>query len=372
MQLEQALLDNPDDPQAWRVYADWLEQAGDVWGRRLSLSLARTGAKRPERQRLGQAIDRLELVQRDALFGPLAPLVHDPALATAAQLERMHGLIVAVRLSTPARDRPPHLAPDAILRALLASPAARLLQRIELGLVALEHPITLQRGLDAIAAGGPLPAMRELVIGAYDDPGLEWVEVGRVADALATLPSLRALTLRGGGIDLGTALTHDSLEQLTIESAGLPAAAVEVVARAELPRLTHLTLWLGRAEYGGDARVEQLTPLLRGEGMPALRHLALNNAECQDDIALALVDSRVVDQLASVSLALGILTDRGGRALLDAADRLRHLERIDLDFNWLSAGMASALVQALPNVHIGRRNEPGLEDDDRYYTEVGE
>ena len=63
-ELELAIAAAPDDPQAWSVYADWLQGQGDPWGERLSLGIAHASAKAAEKAKLKKAIDKLEEAQR--------------------------------------------------------------------------------------------------------------------------------------------------------------------------------------------------------------------------------------------------------------------------------------------------------------------
>ncbi|MFV2176859.1 hypothetical protein ACFHW2_38505 [Actinomadura sp. LOL_016] len=103
---------------------------------------------------------------------------------------------------------------------------------------------------------------------------------------------------------------------LRFESGGLPAEIVRAVAASDLPNLEHLDLWLGDSDYGGDASVDDLVSVLAGDRLPSLRHLGLENAEWQDEIAEVVADAPVVARLESLSLAMGTRTDRGAEALV--------------------------------------------------------
>lgn len=378
LELEQAICDVPGDLRAWQVYADWLQSHGDAWGERLSLGLARGRGRSRDHEGLDAAIAQLDQAARETFLGPLAAWLDAPDFDRVAQLEWAHGFVVGVRVGVPRYGRAIDDAttPEAILAAVLASPAARFLQSITIGLVDA-FPRTLQSMLDVIVAGGVRPCLRTLFVGDFaypDETEISWLRVGDLAPVLARLPRLRHLHLRGGGIELGSALVHPTLETLLIESGGLPGAALRALGRAELPSLTHMRVWLGRRYYGGTGSARMLLPLLSGQGVPRLRHLGLMNGEIQDELAAALAKSRLLAQLEVIDLSMGTLGDAGGQAILDAAARFAHLRRLELDHNYLSPALADALVRALgPIVSIGTIETPEVWDGQaHYFTQVGE
>lgn len=377
-ELEQAICDALGSRHAWMVYADWLLSRGDPRGERISLGLARQLARPSEHAPLDAAIDRLEADRREVFLGPLAACLDAPDLDRVARLEWEHGFVVGVRVGLPRYPRGESTRPEAVLAALLASPAARFLRSVAIGLVESANlRWTMGPALAALLAAGPLPSVRELFIGDFeypDDTEISWTDLGDVEPVLRMLPELRHLHLRGGGIRLGKALTHRTLETLLIESGGLPGAALRSLGRAELPALTHLRVWLGREYYGGTGNVRMLAPLLSGKGVPRLRHLGLMNGEFQDEIAAALAKAPLLDQLDVVDLSMGTLRDAGGRAILDAAERFARLRRLELDHNYLSPAMAEALTRSLGEiVSIGRIEVPDAEDaEPHYFTQVGE
>lgn len=324
-------------------------------------------------------IDReLEQATPPDIGAELAKLLEHEEFDYGAELHWRHGFVIGARVH--ANDGEDGPEPGAILKALLASPVARFLQSLTLGITDERYPASLASGIAAITNGPRLDALRHLYLGDFNYPEeseISWVRIGDIAPVIQACPNLRSLHLCGAEIELGDALIHPRLERLKIETGGLPGRAVQAIGRCRLPELRSLEVWLGQRSYGGDGRIEMLAPLLLGEGVPKLEHLTLNNSEFEDDIAIALAEAPILDRLTRVALSMGVLRDRGARAILAAADRFRHLELIDLDFNWLSSGIAEQLQLALPAVRIGKRNEPrgydGDEDeDDDYYTQVGE
>jgi uncharacterized protein (TIGR02996 family) len=383
LELERAILAAPDDPQPWSVYADWLQSRGDPWGERLTLELQRE--QTDDEDELVRIAGRLAQLQRQhggTIMGErLSAWINEPDFADIVDLDWHYGFVLGLRVGSL---EDVELPVSEVLAAILASPACCMLRRISVGITDPSYPTSLRSAVTALAAGPVHEHLVELFLGDFaypDECEISWVSVGDITGVLARCPALRHLHVRGADIELGDALVHPTLETLVIETGGLPARACAAVGRAWLPELRSMEVWFGRREYGGDGSIEQLAPLFGGAGLPALRHLALKNSEFQDAIAHALVHADILAQLKSVSLGMGILRKRGGEALLAAADRLRHLTRIDLDFNWLSAELAAELVRVLPRVHIGERNEPPPtyfdddeddEGDGDYYTQVGE
>lgn len=56
-----------------------------------------------------------------------------------------------------------------------------------------------------------------------------------------------------------------------IESGGTPASAIRELGAMELPALERLELWLGTDEYGCDAKIDDVRPLLQGDKLPSLK-----------------------------------------------------------------------------------------------------
>ncbi|MFJ2215141.1 STM4015 family protein [Streptomyces sp. NPDC101062] len=196
-------------------------------------------------------------------------------------------------------------------------------------------------GHDELIALGPrLTGLEGLFLGDLEDDEdmISTMYLGDIAPVLDAFPGLRELAVRGGeGLEFPES-GHENLRALRVESGGLPPAGVAQIAAAALPSLERLELWLGDENYGGGTTVEDLAPLLRGAGKPALRHLGLQNSPIQDELAAALAAAPVVAQLTSLSLSMGMLTDEGVEALLHGQP-LTHLRELDLSHHFLSDAM---------------------------------
>lgn len=197
------------------------------------------------------------------------------------------------------------------------------------------------------------PGLRSLFLGAIsgDEAEISWIRQSDVTPLLEAFPRLERLDVRGSdGLALRP-VRHERLRVLRFECGGLPAEVVRAVGESDLPALEHLELWLGVEQYGGDAAVADLAPILAGERLPALKRLGLCDSPAQDEIAAAVAAAPVVARLEELSLSMGELTDAGAEALL-GGQPLTHLRRLDLHHHYLSEAMAARIVAALPGVEV--------------------
>lgn len=197
----------------------------------------------------------------------------------------------------------------------------------------------------------------------FDECEISWIQQADITPLLEAVPSLEVLTVRGAtGLGL-TPLRHTALRELTVESGGLPADVVRAVGECDLPALTHLELWLGTDNYGGDASVEDLAPILSGTRLPALTSLALRDAEIADLVAVALAGAPVVARLRDLDLSLGMLGDDGAAALL-AGQPLTHLRKLDLHHHFISPAVLERLTDELGAAGV-ELDVSGADDRDR-------
>ncbi|MFV2179969.1 STM4015 family protein [Actinomadura sp. LOL_016] len=231
----------------------------------------------------------------------------------------------------------------------------------------LTYPVPL-----LVEAAASFPKLRSVFLGDIEseESEISWINHGDITSVFEAFPELECFEVRGGNGLVMEPVKHDGLRMLRFESGGLPAGVVRAVGASDLPNLEVLDLWLGEDGYGGDAAVADLAPILSGERLPELTHLGLEDAQIEDEIAEAVAGAPVVARLESLSLAMGILTDRGAEALL-AGQPLTHLRRLDLHHHFLSESMMERVEAALPGVDVDLddRQEP---DGDWFFIEVSE
>ncbi|GIE32579.1 hypothetical protein Ait01nite_056240 [Actinoplanes italicus] len=217
-----------------------------------------------------------------------------------------------------------------------------------------------------------LTALRSLFVGEMTGEQCEisWIHQEDITPVLETFPALERLWVRGGeGLEMKP-VGHESLRELVLQSGGLPAEVIRAVGASDLPHLTHLELWLGVDEYGGDARADDLAPILAGRSLPSLTYLGLRNAEIADELAAAVAAAPIVARITDLDLSMGVLGDTGAETLL-AGQPLTHLRSLKLRHHFMSKEMAQRLVDELPGVEVdvAKRQE---EEEWGRYTAVSE
>ncbi|WP_431729516.1 STM4015 family protein [Verrucosispora sp. TAA-831] len=216
--------------------------------------------------------------------------------------------------------------------------------------MAYERPLPVELLVNAVSRWTGLRALflADLV---SEQCELSWLTHDDITGLLTACPQLETLWVRGGQDLRLDAVRHVGLRELRFESGGLPGAVVRSVGECDLPNLERLEMWLGRSDYGGDATIHDLAPLLAGAGLPALRRLGLRNAAIADVVARVVATAPVVSRLSVLDLSMGNLTDKGLTALL-AGQPLTHLAELDLHHHYLSEPAQQRVVAALPGVRV--------------------
>ncbi|MET7986950.1 STM4015 family protein [Streptomyces sp. NPDC005281] len=217
-----------------------------------------------------------------------------------------------------------------------------------------------------VAARDRLPALRGLFLAdiVMEECEISWIVQGDVSPLLEAFPDLEEFGVRGGNQLVFPTLRHERLRTLTVESGGMPVAAVRGVAGSDLPALEGLDLWLGTSEYGGDADVADLEPFFAGTRLPGLTRLGLRNSEIQDAICTALASAPVVARLTHLDISMGVLTDDGATALL-SGQPLTHLKVLDAHHNYLGAEVRKRLLETLEPAGVTvRADQDDAESDE--------
>ncbi|MGC0373103.1 STM4015 family protein [Streptomyces sp. SAI-229] len=229
-----------------------------------------------------------------------------------------------------------------------------------------------------VAARDRMPGLRALFLGDmhFEECEISWITQTDVTPLPTAFPDLEEFGVRGGKDLALTALRHDKLRKLVVETGGLPVDVVRGIAASELPVLEHLDLWLGTSWYGADTEVADLEPVLSGARLPRLRHLALRNSDIQDEIAAAMASAPVVARLEVLDLSMGTLGDDGATALL-GGQPLTHLRKLDLHHNYLSEPVRQRMHETLRAAGVEVDLDPDDADEDEdgtvdRYVSVGE
>ncbi|MDO5683083.1 MAG: STM4015 family protein [Propionibacteriaceae bacterium] len=257
--------------------------------------------------------------------------------------------------------------------ALLALPVAPQLRGLSVGAWGAPYENDSAPVAEALLTAAPqLPSLTTLVFGdlSMEEAEVSWIENSELGPMINAYPNLTSLLVRGGN-NLGlSGLRLPQLTTLVVQTGGLDSGVVQQLLDAELPSLTHLELYTGDENYGATVTMVDLAPIISGHAFPKLTYLGLKNSELEDDIAVALCDSPLLDQLEVLDLSLGILTDVGGKALLDEP-RLRNLGFLNLEHHWMTPEVASKFSDLGVSVDL---SDPmhGVDEDDYRYVAIGE
>jgi len=340
LDLQERILQDRDDESSYLVYADRLQELGRSHGELISLATRGTQ----------QQFDAFVTEHGEELLGALAEA------SSAAALTWNRGFITRARLS----DRDGYL--DA-MQSLLERPVGELLDHLALGVN--DDDVDWEREIELLAHTGPHVALRSVHVGDFDFPDeleLSWATVGDLEAVWAACPNLEQLTVAGADIELGT-ITGPKLRRLTIRTTGLQADVLHSICAAQLPELVELELWLGYVDHGEGVDEETLAPLLRGESVPALRVLKLQNAEIADRLIEAIARSSILPQLEVVDLSMGTMSETGAAIVLDNLGAWSHLQLLNLDANAIGPSMAARLATHA-FVEIGTQKP----EDERYIS----
>jgi len=316
LELEAQILEDPEDPAAYLVYADWLQDAGDPRGKLIAAQAARAAA--PNDEALAAAERELLDAHRDALLGP-------ELAAERISFDWHCGFWRAVHLGSFGWS--PRPASDDHLARLVAAPSARFLRRVYCSglltpgvLVPLEQVARTLRDLEVslqahgtfadedLLALAPLVELRRLALFSCEPITAEGMEV------LAAMRHLESIDLRN------CPLSDDRARCL----AGLPL--VRVMFNAVTPAFTGAGMRtfaaapLRSLHLGGDTLDDaSIAPLA---GHPTLADLELGGARVTAAGARTLGS---LPELRRLYIPSSALDDRGVRELVPLAGRLRSL-----------------------------------------------
>lgn len=213
--------------------------------------------------------------------------------------------------------------------------------------------------------------IKSLFVGdmSFEECEVSWIEQGDYSRIWKSLPKLKKLTIKGAsGLTLGK-IEHDELEELNIICGGLHAEVIQQIAKAKLPKLKRLSLYLGVEDYGCDATTEDVRALLKADFIKSLEHLELGNSEFQDEIVEEFMKLNSIYTLKTLSFAYGTLTDKGAEFILSHVDILKKLEILNLTHHYLSDEMMKKLENSGIHVILEEQNDPyEFDDEDPWYS----
>lgn len=188
-----------------------------------------------------------------------------------------------------------------------------------------------------VKAASQLPNLKAIFLGDIisEECEISWLQQSDLSAIFGAYPQLEHFCVRGASNLHFGLLKHNQLKTLIVQSGGLGADVINEILTAELPQLTHLELWLGEDNYGGNATINDLHPLLSGNLFPHLNYLGLRDSEIADDIAKAVANAPVLNKIKILDLSMGTLSDEGAEALL-SSPLISKLEKLDIHYHFCS------------------------------------
>lgn len=330
-ELEAHLHDGPDSPEPYLVYADWLQEQSDVRGELITLGVAATtlaggtgGFEATDR------FDRYLKEHDERLFGTLTR-----RLWGVLELGWKYGL---VRSITEVGDD----TPAALWEELLPLRVCRLLQTIT-----FNEPLGF--GIEEAVAGAAAPTLKHLKIFVRH----------RLPSLLMARP-LRSLSLVGDVVALRDDSLPETLERLALSVTDLDGtgsitldvrelelrANGKLASRLRMPRVERLRLDLG----GGPHGVE----MFEGLALPQVNHLTITNGQIDKDAIVMLTRLPWTQQLRSLALTDGSLSDDHLQLLVDS-HAFPALRELDLSANELTAAALARARTLAETVIEGRQ-----------------
>jgi uncharacterized protein (TIGR02996 family) len=355
--LELAAFDNPDDADAWAVYADWLTSVGEPLGELISLELqieAAVAMRRPISPALASRYAELSSGPARRADGPLAKLLATPDATRSLALEWRRGHPYLARIATDSLR-----LTNELLAGLMATRGPTLLNSLSVTFSA-QHDET---GALEFTGGSTASRLRALDIDGWTFSRSARPLADLTLDLADTWPRLESLRIRCPHVRLA-ALAHSRLRNLTISlRRAFDPDPIQHLASARLPALEDLQLFLGASEHEHDNTHALLlgvidNPLLGGPD--GLRVLGLCAAQLSPSFLAALADTKLIRSLAQLRLAWGTIGDEHLPALRALISNAGALERLDLTRNYLSTDAVAELRTLLgPRLIAGDQKPDG-------------
>lgn len=230
-------------------------------------------------------------------------------------------------------------------KALLASGFAEQIPALLVGVWSFEYEDTAAPLVEVLVANRDrLPNLKALYIGdiVQEEQEISWIRQDDLSPLWTAFPNLETLSIRGGDKLKIDPLKLPYLKTLRIETGGMDKSVVRAVVEAGLPSLETLVLWLGTGDYGANTTIGDLQPFYHCRWLPKLKTLGLCNSDYEDEIAVLMSTAAALDQLDTLDLSMGRLTDDGALALLTSPD-ISKLKKLIIHFHFCTEAMVKKL-----------------------------
>jgi uncharacterized protein (TIGR02996 family) len=376
--LEKALADDPDDLATAQAYADELSERGDPRGELIQVQLALEDSKQTAAQRKKLQAREQELLKkhRAVWLGP--KLVEVLKAERSIKFAMARGWLSSIRFGD-------EFGVEAA-RALVNSPAARLLRELSIGDMRSYSdefepgPDVPERADEREAWAYPLfkapflGSLRKLTLGETE--AYTHIHGEQIANLVERLPRIEELHIAAHLVDAAKLFRLKNLTGLRRLALHCNKSyPLEVLAKnPALGQLESIKFHPHALEFGEDDDDEQafiklsaLKALVGSKTLTSLKHVSLNLTRFGDKGVDLIIKSGVLKRWKTLDLSGGAVTDAGAAALADCPD-LKNLERLNLSSNSLTpAGIKQLKATKVPLVadsqHSGEDDEYMYEGD---------
>jgi uncharacterized protein (TIGR02996 family) len=350
-ELEAAIVNEPESPDAFLVYGDWLLEMGEPLGELVSVqaALAKVLAEEGEEEG-GGSPKAMMLRQREAA------ILSENEKNWIGHFRRYDhtwsfGFLESIKLNEPDRG-------DCI--DVLELTAARFLRELEIELLG-HRAFENSEVVSALAEVGLPPILRKLVL-APRAANARAVDIGNVRSLWARLVRLKELVIRAGNVTFGT-IDLPMVEKVTFTTNPTPEM-INALTRAVWPKLQELRIELTEQmgyRMGQPFDINLFEPLIISLGQrskeeppdpkqTALTHFTLSG-HFGGDALVEILTTRAPEllespSLVSLDLSRAGMTDAGAQALITSTKKLARLTKLDLSGNYFSVPVATELKKA--------------------------
>jgi len=358
-ELEALIAKSPDDAGNYNVYADWLIQQGDPRGELINAQLKHETATGADTTALTDRIQELHAKHDAEWLGELAT-------QQGFSVEWRRGFVDAVTFGD---DDAAEIKFQDLYQKLRPLPVAQLFRSIRFAAFQADHEPAWDGGVYAMVEHGVPASLRKVVFDRGDFWDISGTHLNTLEPLYPRVPDLEHLEIILGHMTLGT-IDLPNLKHFEVWTGGFDADNMTSVVAANWPKLETLLLRFGGNEdYGGACTVEDVLPLLSSTKLPNVRHLALANSAFIDALIPQLAKSPLLQQLTTLDLSLGEMTDEGANAIVTHAAAFKHLTHLNVHRNYLTADALAALQGVVANTDIGGQEDPA---EDYRYCQIGE
>lgn len=356
-----AILEAPDDPAAYLVYADWLEDNGDALGEliRIQWQLEDESLAAKDRKQLTKREQQL-LKEHEALWlgdlaedligqkGPADLLYGDRKFY---QWEMGRGFLDSLHIE--------YLLP-AFSQALKKSPLACTLRKLTIRDPSNAWQLEdIEEYQDNEWDEDDAPALKLLNGTRFDN--LRQFEVSEddqchcmtptVQNMIKLMPRLESLQLDAHSINVGAIfrLKLPQLKSLTLQHTADRYPLEVLAGNASMSGLESLFIWPHAMDYDAEGAYidfEGFRALCRSKHLTSLTNLTLYLTDVGNPGLEELVKSPLYERLTTLNLVYGIITEEGVETLVAAGPA--RLEQLNLSGNYISKQGVDRLREAFP------------------------